>query len=412
MFIYSGMRKWADCCIFMLKKGDICGIIVQNKAVIRHEVTRIRLKYLKENIMEELHEYKCPCCGGAIAFDSSLQKLKCPYCETEFDIEDFKAYGEAVDCDTDDDMGWDDSSSEWTDNDADGVVEYVCNSCGGVIMADVNTAATACPYCGNPVVMTGKVSGTLRPDCIIPFKLNKEDAKKAYFKHLTGKKLLPDVFKDENHIDEIKGIYVPFWLFSADSNGRMRFKATRTRHWSDSNYNYTETSFFSVLRSGSMGFERVPVDGSSKMPDDLMESIEPYDFSDAVDFQTAYFAGYLADKYDVDRESSIGRANSRIKSSTELMLRNTVYGYTTVTTESSSVQFSNGSCSYAMYPVWILNTTWQGEKYIFAMNGQTGKFVGNLPIDKKKYWSRFFVYTAIFSVVIFLIAFLISYFMQ
>ena len=95
----------------------------------------------------------------------------------------------------------------------------------------------------------------------------------------------------------------------------VRYKATRVRSWSDSNYNYTVTSHYAVIRGGNIGFERVPVDGSTKMADNLMESIEPFDFSDEVDFQTAYLAGYLADKYDVDEQQSIDRANQRIKQS-------------------------------------------------------------------------------------------------
>lgn len=88
----------------------------------------------------------------------------------------------------------------------------------------------------------------------------------------------------------------------------MRYRATKVCTWSDSNYNYTETSHFMIHRSGSVSFEHVPVDGSSKTADDLMESIGPYEFSEAVDFQTAYLAGYLADKYDVTAEESIERA--------------------------------------------------------------------------------------------------------
>ena len=162
----------------------------------------------------------------------------------------------------------------------------------------------------------------------------------------------------------------------------MRYRATKVRSWSDSDYNYTETSFFQVHRDGTVGFEHVPVDGSSKMPDDLMESIEPYDFSDAVDFQTAYLAGYLADKYDVDAEQSTARANERVKKSTEEIFASTVQGYASVQTESSSIQLHGGKAKYALYPVWLLNTTWNGGKYTFAMNGQTGKFVGDLPVDK------------------------------
>lgn len=336
--------------------------------------------------MAVLQEYKCPCCGGAIAFDSTIQKMKCPYCDTEFDTEALKAYDSELQNEQADEMNWETTAgAEWQNGEADGLRSYVCKSCGGEIVGDENTAATSCPFCGNPVVMMGQFSGALKPDYVIPFKLDKKAAKEALKKHYQGKRLLPNVFKDQNHIDEIKGVYVPFWLFDADVNADIRYKATRIRTWSDANYNYTETSYFYVLRSGAVGFEHVPVDGSSKMADDLMESIEPFDFSQAVDFQTAYLAGYFADKYDVDARQSIERANARIKQSTEQSFASTVSGYTSVVPESSSVRFFNGKAKYALYPVWLLNTSWKGKKYTFAMNGQTGKLVGDLPLDKSKY---------------------------
>ena len=162
-----------------------------------------------------------------------------------------------------------------------------------------------------------------------------------------------------------------------------------------------------VHRGGSIGFEHVPVDGSSKMADDLMESIEPYNFDDALEFQTAYLAGYMADKYDVTAEDSIGRANERVKRSTEESFAETVEGYTSVTTENSSVQFHGGKACYALYPVWLLNTTWNGNKYTFAMNGQTGKFVGDLPVDKAaaKRWT--FLLAAVYGAAVYGVAWLL-----
>lgn len=336
--------------------------------------------------MAQLLEYKCPCCGGAISFDSSLQKMKCPYCDTEFEMETLAQYDDALNNEKPDDLNWEtEAGSEWNDGEADNMSVYVCNSCGGEIVGDANMAATSCPFCSNPVVITGKLSGSLKPDFIIPFKLDKKAAKAAFMNHLSKKRLLPKIFKDQNHIDEIKGLYVPFWLFDADADADIRYKATRVRVWSDRNYNYTETSFYSVLRSGSLAFDSVPVDGSTKMPDDLMESLEPYDMSEAVDFQTAYLAGYLADKYDVSAEDSVSRANERVRESTLNAFANTVHGFSNVTPESSSIRLSNGKAKYALYPVWLLNTTWNGNTYTFAMNGQTGKFVGDLPIDKGAY---------------------------
>lgn len=333
--------------------------------------------------MATLLEYKCPCCGGAIEFNSAVQKMKCPYCDTEYDVDTLRDFADAESASADDDMSWNTNGTTWEDGEADGMLVYICRSCGGEVVADENTAASSCPFCGNPVIMHGKLSGDLKPDVIIPFKLDKNAAKQALSKHLEGKRLLPKVFKSENHIDEIKGIYVPFWLFDTDVDAQVTFGATKVRTWQDSDYNYTETRHYRIYRSGSLAFERVPVDGSEKMADDLMESIEPFRFADAVDFQTAYLSGYLADKYDVTSEACVHRANERVKTSTEDTFRGTVSSsYTSVDIERSTMQFKNGKVRYALYPVWLLNTTWKGEKYTFAMNGQTGKFVGNLPVDK------------------------------
>lgn len=358
--------------------------------------------------MAQLKEYKCPCCGGAIAFDSSIQKMKCPFCDTEFEMEALAGYDDALKNEQADQMDWEVSaSSEWQSDEIDKLRTYVCKSCGGEIVGDENTAATSCPYCGNPVVMMGQFSGALKPDYVIPFKLDKKAAKEALNRHYKNKPFLPKVFKDQNHIDEVKGIYVPFWLFDAQAQANIRYRATRVRSWSDSKYHYTQTSHYAVMRGGTIGFERVPVDGSSKMADDLMESIEPFDFSGAVDFQTAYLAGYLADKYDVDANQSMERANERIKKSTQDSFAGTVQGYLSVIPESTSIRLQNGKAKYALYPVWILNTTWKNNKYTFAMNGQTGKLVGDLPVDNGAFARWLFGLWGIISAVVFGISYLL-----
>ena len=266
---------------------------------------------------------------------------------------------------------------------------FCCSSCGGEIVADENTASLSCPYCGSSIVIKSRLSGMLKPDLVIPFKLNKQAAKNALARHLKGKRLLPKAFKSENHIEEIKGIYVPFWLFDCNAQASGRFKGTKVRFWSDSKYNYTETLHFRIFRDGSMDFYGVPVDGSSKMDDSLMEALEPFDFTEAVDFKTAYLAGYLADKYDMGSDVCIERANQRIKNSAQSVLAGTVTGYATCVPEQLSVNFSDGHVRYALLPVWLLNSVYQGKIYTFAMNGQTGKFIGDLPMDKGAYWRWF-----------------------
>lgn len=333
--------------------------------------------------MAKVEEYKCPCCGATIAFDSKAQKLKCPSCGTEFAVDDLQKYYTALDEVGEDSMEWEASDGqELKDEEKQGLHSYLCNSCGGEIVTDESTVATTCPFCGSNMVLSDKVSGKLKPDLVVPFKFDKKQAKQALMKHYKGKKLLPRVFKDQNHIDEIKGVYLPFWLFDASADGNASYRTTRLRHWSDGEYEYTETQYFHVVRDGKMAFQAVPVDGSERIANDLMESIEPFSLKDAVDFNTAYLAGYFADRYDVDSRSCEPRANERIRKSMEEELFRTVMGYATVMPISQNTRLSGARVRYALLPVWLLTTRWKGQTYTFAMNGQTGKFVGDLPSDK------------------------------
>lgn len=355
--------------------------------------------------MATMLEYKCPSCGGAIHFDSQLQTVTCPYCDTQFDMQALKELDEVLKQQPRDDMSWQQQPGDWQEEDH--VSSFVCQSCGGEILCETTTAATSCPYCGNPVIMTERLSGTLRPDLVLPFKLDKAAAKTALKAHFKGKPLLPKAFKTENRLEQLQGIYVPFWLFDADADADIRYKATRVSVWSDSRFHYTKTTYYSIHRAGSLSFDGVPVDGSKKMDDTLMESLEPYDLGEAVDFQTAYLAGYLADRYDVSSQESISRANQRIKTSTEAAFAQTVIGYNTVLPEASTVQLKNSKARYALLPVWVLNTKYRGKEYLFAMNGQTGKFVGNLPVNWGAFWGWLLGIAAVVAAAAFGISFLL-----
>lgn len=288
------------------------------------------------------------------------------------------------------DDGWDTSglSGDWG-ADAAGMKAYNCPSCGAELICDESTAATSCPYCGNPTVVPGQFGGTLRPDFVLPFKLSKEDAVAALKKHYKGKVFLPKSFTAGNHIQEIKGVYVPFWMFDGEAEGDARYAATRSRTYRSGDYEVTETEHYDVFRSGSVAFEKVPVDASSKMPDDYMDSIEPYDYTELKPFSTAYLPGFLADKFDVTVEQSRERADKRCENTLAAALRDTVKGYNTCTSKGGSTSLKRGKVHYALMPVWMLNTKWNGKDFLFAMNGQTGRLVGELPVSRGRFWALF-----------------------
>ena len=329
--------------------------------------------------MSTLLEQKCPCCGGAVEFDVGVQKLKCPFCDTEFDITEMPQE------EITEPAQWSSQSTQWGAGETDEMNVYICKSCGGEIVADATTGATSCPYCGNQVVMKGQFSGAYRPDLIIPFKLDKKAAKEAFKKHFAGKKFMPKGFVDENKLNDVKGIYVPYWLFTCDAHVQMNFNAEKVQEWSDSKYHYKKIDTYDVYREGNISFDNIPVDASQKIDNNLTESLEPFDLSQAVNFNTAYLAGYVADKFDVSVDESMDRANHRIEQSAfDSFRKETVLGYESVSPGSINMGVMNGFYKYALLPVWLLNAKWNGKDYTYAMNGQTGKFVGDIPTDYKK----------------------------
>ena len=358
----------------------------------------------------QITNHQCPACTGPLHFVGESGRLECDYCGSSFDIAEIEAFyaekeakaaeaaqkqeeteaaqksAEAEEQQTaTDGSDWDSSglSEDWGADAAD-MKAYCCPSCGAELLCDATTAATSCPYCGNPSVLPGQFSGILKPDFVLPFKLSKEDAIKALKKHCLKKPLLPSTFSKANHLEEIKGVYVPFWMYDGEASGSAQFHATQVHTYTSGDYEITETSHYDVRRAGSIAFEKIPVDASSKMPDDYMDSIEPFDYADLKPFSTAYLPGFMADKYDVSVEDSRERADTRCAGSLLSALERTVSGYTTCNETSRDIHLKRGKVHYALLPVWILNTRWEGKDFLFAMNGQTGKLVGNLPVSTKR----------------------------
>ncbi len=346
--------------------------------------------------------YHCPSCDAPLHFVGASGRLECEYCGSSFEVAEIEAlYAEkeakaaeaaekeaqssgnaASEGASSGESSWDTSGlqEDWG-SDAEGMKAYSCPSCGAEILCDANTGASACPYCGNPSIVPGQFSGALKPDYVLPFKLSKEDAVAALKKHYGKKPLLPKVFSEANHIEEVKGIYVPFWMFDATAEGSVNFEATRSHTHTSGGYRITDTDHFDVMRSGKLAFEKVPVDASSKMPDEYMDSIEPYDYSELKPFSMAYFPGFLADKYDVSVEECYGRADDRCKRSFEAALEDTVTGYDMRIKKGSNIRLNRGKVHYALMPVWLLSTKWKEKNFLFAMNGQTGRLVGELPVS-------------------------------
>ena len=330
-------------------------------------------------------EYKCPCCGAGLIFGEVIQKMKCEYCDNEFDLDTVRTYNESLNPPEEPPIQWEEpETKQWSQDEESILKTFTCPSCGGEILTEETTAATFCPYCENPTILPGRVSGGIKPDGVIPFKTSKEDAMAAFLQLCKGKPLLPRMFTEEHRVEKITGMYVPFWLYDCGSDFSAQYKATRIHRWSDSRYNYTRTEHFHLMREATADFASIPMDASQKMDNAIMESIEPYDYSQMVDFETAYLSGFLADKYDVEAKQGEDRIRQRVSASMNSLVQETVLGYATCVPVNTRLNVEHGRAKYVLLPVWMLHTKYGDGTYVFAMNGQTGKITGTFPICPKR----------------------------
>ncbi len=338
--------------------------------------------------MPEITEYKCPACGTTLAYQPDAGKLVCKSCKSVYDVDFILKGGNPPE---EDEFSWAEYAANFNSKDImEEDVVYVCKSCGAEIETDARTAATKCPFCGNNVILDDRLKGGLRPNAIIPFKITPDMLPSVIKTFLKGKKLLPKDFLPTKKLSEIQGIYVPFWLFDCVVDGTITYNAQRILHSTEGDYDVTQVYHYVLLRDGKMKFSKVPVDASVKMDNDLMDSIEPFDYSELTDFKSGYLSGYVADRFDSSPDDELKRATNRMINTAADAVQSTTIGYVSVIPLSNSLKPKHASVRYVLLPVYLINCRYKDKDYHYAINGQTGKVAGDLPVSRSKQLGSFF----------------------
>ncbi len=360
----------------------------------------------KEPLMEQTTKtYKCPSCNAPLYYDGRVGVMSCDYCGAEIDAAYF------LDEETFDEeaaRSWEkygEGKADWGEED--GARLFTCTSCGGEIVCDGETAATVCPYCDSPTLLSERLTGAYRPDLILPFAIDEKEAKGAMAKFCRGKFLLPSAFRREHKMENLKGLFLPYWLFDCKTNSRLTYSATRKFTWRMGDYMYTKTSYYRLVRSGFLDFDSIPVDAAVKMDNTMQESLEPFPIEKAVPYSDTFLAGHLANRYDDSAEHCGERAKERVVGSVEAAMRTTTGGYLTVIKTGSDVCFTESNVKYALFPVWFLQVRYRDKTYPFAINGQTGKMSGKLPISPYRFAGLLAGITAVVGGLLSLLSFLL-----
>lgn len=300
--------------------------------------------------------FKCKNCGGNTVYSPEHHGMYCPYCESE------KSH----------------------DRQHDLYNIQTCPDCSGELQIEVHTSALQCPYCSNYIILNERVEGEYEPKKLIPFKYSKAMVKKLMRENFKSKIFAPTDFLSEARLNSMSGEYVPFWAYSYDTHCVFRGEGTKVRTWTTGDTQHTETSYYHIVRDFNVAYANIPVDASEAMPDNIMDLMEPYDYGELVDFSPEYMSGFNGEKYNMTSDVVEKRANEKMRSSAETLLRQCVSGYSGVTAHTRTVHPTNTGTDYCLLPVWKYIYKYNGEEYPFYINGQTGKVIGKVPVSKQK----------------------------
>ena len=320
--------------------------------------------------------FKCPNCDGELIFEPSTQKYKCEYCYSLFSQEELEAMRP---------VEGSESVEEQTRRAAEQAVMYNCPSCGAQIVTDETTAATFCYYCHNPVVLTGRLGGEYLPDKIIPFEIDRKAAEKSFLEYVGKKRFVPKAFFGKKQIQSMTGVYFPYWIYDVDLNGNLQAEARNIRVWRRGDDEYTETTIYDIRREGSISLSNLPENALEKANASLAQHVLPYQVDKLKEFHTGYLSGFMAERRDIEQSQVQGAMQATMQESAEKLLRETVFGYNSVSVHSSNFAAQKEKWQYVLFPVWTI--TYKGKNgkiYYYSMNGQTGKVCGELPVDYGK----------------------------
>ena len=312
--------------------------------------------------------YACPTCGAGLVFDPKSQQLLCKSCRNKYDPENSEGMriNKAV---------------EKVEKNCYEAISYKCTHCGAELITTDETITTFCSFCRTGEMLEREVIQKRKPDYVIPFSITKEECEEIYRKKIKKSLFAPKNMKDEQEAKKIRGIYMPYWIYSFEKRGDVKTKGQKYNHRSGDYVYYDDYILETDVDAKVKG---IPHDATSNFWDRLSEAIGPYSVSKKKIFSPAYLSGFYADNEDVDEEiyKKESKEIAQDHISQKLGKDKTFSKYSAA----PNVSLDQENIELALFPVYFLATkNKKGDRIGYAViNGQTGKISADIPIDFKK----------------------------
>lgn len=345
--------------------------------------------------------FPCQQCGAALQYNASTQQMKCPYCGATQAArpqpqQQQPQYGQAPQMGGGPPPGAgivreipiEEGMAMAQRGYGTPVKQVECKECGATVNVGPNDQTVKCTFCASQQVLPREAAGTnIRPESLVPFKVDKNAANSNFEKWIKGLWFRPSDLWRLAKVEQLGGVYIPFWTF--DSMVHSHWSAMsgtyyyETEHYTDSQGNrqtrqVQHTRWWPSSGSRSDFYDDTIVCASKGLPEDLVDKFKTFSTRELIPYTPEYLAGWKAESYAIDLMPGWAKGQAKMASEQQSRCAGDVPGDTH---RDLSVQnnFTRVTFKHVLLPIWIASFRYQDKPYQFLVNGQTGEVVGKAP---------------------------------
>ncbi len=316
---------------------------------------------------------KCNSCGANMIFDAEVQVLYCPHCGSKKELTQNAMaseinFGEGLSGD-----------SRWREEETS---VFSCDNCGAKVVLTKNETAKHCPFCGTAHVRKSEELAGLKPNAVLPFRLGVDSAVACSKQWAKKRFYAPNKFKKNLSAQNVSGVYAPCFTFDSYTSstyyGRIGKTYTRTVGSGKNRRTETYTVWRNISGSHYDNFNDVLITAGSKLGQNQLDRIAPYNTEQSKLYSEEYLLGFMAYHYDSGIDDCWSNAKGVMDRAIERGILSQ-YNYDKVDFLNVSTQHQNVTYKYVMLPIYVGNFSFKKKLYNFYVNGESGKVFGAYP---------------------------------
>ncbi len=319
-------------------------------------------------------QFRCQNCGSEMVYSPEMNSLFCEACNSTKEIE----IGEFKIIENDFKEALEKKGRFNVHIDKESVVNEVeCSGCGARSIYNGEVFADKCVYCGSSYVVTVEGGDYIKPEYVIPFKIDKKEADKKIANWAKSQFYMKSDFRKSLRNDGLYGVYISFWTF--DVNTTTPYSAKRGVYIED-NAVERNIKWSGVTGTSKVFFDDILVHAVGNKVPNISEQSNSFDTTLALPYNEEFISGFIAMKYEIDLEQAweIGKeiCNERIKVNIKEEIGGDEVRELKISPSMSDVTFK-----HVILPIWLSGFTYKDQVYTYIVNGQTGRVSGKYPLD-------------------------------